>query len=148
MVLRVSEEEFKRLLGGPPLPIQVKPGYRRIRKTRQNHETPITGACLDLLHAWGIFAWRHNTGGYLKKWGRKDGSEGQNFIRYGYPGSGDIVGMTLKTGRFFSVETKTPEGELQANQIEFRDNVRQHGGLYIVARSQDVLQAHKKELMS
>lgn len=148
MVLRVSEEEYKLLLGGPPLPVQMKPGYRRVRKTKQNHETPITGACLDLLHIWGINAWRHNTGGYLKKWKRKDGTEGQNFIRYGFPGSGDIIGMTFKTARFFSIETKTPEGELQQNQRDFRASVLKHGGIYIVARSQDILQKHKEELMS
>ncbi len=148
MTVRITEEDYKSLFGGAPLPLQPKPGYRPVRKTKQNHETPITGACLELLHAWGIFAWRNNTGGYLKKWRRQDGTEGQNFIRYGFPGSGDIIGMTRATGRFFSVETKTPENDLQENQIEFRDNVRKHGGLYIVARSQDILQNFKKELIS
>ena len=148
MSVRVTEEEYQRILGGLSLPVQMKSGYRRPRKTKQNHETPITAACLDLLHAWGIFAWRNNTGGYLKKWTRKDGTEGRNFIRYGHPGSGDIIGLTKTTGRFLSVETKTLDNDLDPDQIIFRDIVRKHGGLYIVARSQEILQKHKNELMS
>lgn len=137
MVFRVTEEEAKRLLGGPSLPIQLAPGYKRKKKTQA--ESSVRKASLDLLHAWGIFAWKNNTGAYKRQYSRKDGSQDSAWIAYGYPGSGDILGLTKRTGRFFSVETKTDENDLQENQEEFRDLIVKSGGLYIVVRNIETL---------
>lgn len=71
-----------------------------------------------------VAAWRNNTGAYKK---------GRAFIRYGYPGSPDIIGVWR--GRFLGIEMKSDKGQLSPDQIAFKADIEAAGGLYIEARS-------------
>ena len=80
-------------------------------------------------HPRGIF-WRNNTG--VGK-----SMDGKRTIRFGCPGSGDILGCL--DGRFVSVEVKTPApgSSQEESQRRFQRAFEAAGGLYIVARSPD-----------
>ncbi len=89
-------------------------------------EKQILAAILEYLQIKGYFCWRNNTGGF----------EGQlgNFYRFGYPGSGDILGLT-RTGRFFSIEVKRENKRPTETQLAFMDQINNSGGLAFVAYS-------------
>jgi hypothetical protein len=145
-MLRVSEGEAQLLLKGIPLPTQRNPSKKRKQKPKA--ETRVTSACLELLHAWGVFAWRNNTGAYVRDYARTDGSQGKSFIRYGLKGSADIIGLTKINGRFLAVETKTVNGQLSDDQIEFKQRVKASGGLYILARSVEALEEQRDAIVN
>lgn len=88
-------------------------------------ETDLVNACLELLAIRGIMAWRNNTGA-TKVAGR--------CIRFGHPGSADILGCLPPSGRLLAVECKMPGGKLRPNQAVFLDSVRMAGGLALVVR--------------
>ena len=93
-------------------------------------ESAIVAQCLEWLALRRIFAWRNNTGSATV-----DG----RFIRYGHPGSGDILGV-LPDGRFLSVECKTATGRQSKAQKLFQKMVESRGGVYVLARSSDDLE--------
>lgn len=98
-------------------------------------ESAIVAKCLEWLALRRIFAWRNNTGAT-----RVDG----RWIRYGHPGSGDILAITpvvvtpemvgKTVGVFTSVECKTDDGTQRKNQKLFQKMVEKNGGLYVLAR--------------
>lgn len=102
-------------------------------------ESAILNACYRWCYARKVFVWRNNTGAYR--------SEHGTYIRYGYPGSADLLGMT-PSGRFLAIETKRQDGTLNDNQFRFQADVERNGGLYIVARSVDDLEARQQEILS
>ena len=55
-------------------------------------------------------------------------------IRYGLPGSSDIMGITAPGGRFIAIEVKTGTRRLSPQQKKFRDMVSSFGGIYVEAR--------------
>lgn len=103
-------------------------------KTR---ESAVKAACMGWLAQHKIFIWRNNTGSYKTQTG--------HWVAYGFKGSPDIIGMT-KTGRFLGIECKSDTGTLRPEQKAFRDATALNGGLYIVARSIDDLEAWKWEI--
>lgn len=112
-------------------------------KNRALKESDLTGSCLQFLELRGVFAWRNNSGA------RKIGS---TFVRWGQPGSPDIIGIMPGTGRFIGVETKKPKGkeyagvhELDPEQREFRYQAQQRFAIYIIARSLEELQEKYEE---
>jgi hypothetical protein len=55
-----------------------------------------------------------------------------------YRGIADLY--ALKDGRSAWIEVKTPKGRQSEAQLQFEDDVKKHGGSYIVARSlEDVI---------
>lgn len=52
----------------------------------------------------------------------------------------EMVGRTVAV--FLSVESKTPTGRVRPEQIEWRDCVKQAGGLAFIARSADEYEQH------
>lgn len=97
-------------------------------------EDEVLRGCLEYLRAHGYFVWRNNTGAV---------KIGKRFIRYGTPGSSDILGI-LPDGRFLAVECKREKGgRLSELQKAFLTAIQINGGVSIVARSVDEL---KKEL--
>ena len=95
---------------------------------------------LEFLKLSRVFAWRNNT---RTVW------VGGRPIKFGYEGSGDILGILPGSGRFLSIELKTPKGTTKKSrailQESFRKQVNKAGGLAIVARSvEDVVEALKK----
>ena len=76
-----------------------------------------------VLSAYNIFHWRNNTG--VTRIGKR-------FVRFGYPGSADWLGI-CHDGRFLAVECKRPrDGCLTAKQRDFLDCIRRYGGVALV----------------
>lgn len=69
------------------------------------------------------------------------------FIRFGTPGSSDIIGVT-RSGRALFVECKSAKGKLSPLQETFKLRIGQHNGIYILARSVDDLIAHAGEILA
>jgi hypothetical protein len=77
----------------------------------------------QVLSARHIFHWRNNTG--VTRIGKR-------FIRFGYPGSSDWLGI-CPDGRFLAVECKRPrDGRLTSKQQDFLDCIRRYGGVALV----------------
>lgn len=123
----------------------MKTEYRPIKPKVK--ESAILNACIRWLWSSGAFVWRNNTGGTHKSYERKDGSTAHYHIKFGYPGSADILGMN-KHGRFLAIECKAANGKLSEQQERFREYVERHGGVYLVARSLDDLEANKQLILS
>lgn len=99
------------------------------------NESVIQTAILGYLNLRGdCMVWRNNTGGLRDAAGR--------IVRFGFKGSGDILGVIAPSGRFLSVECKRPSGGVLSKEQEaFGAQVRAAGGIYIVARSVDEVRA-------
>ena len=96
----------------------------------KNNETQLVNACLELLRLRGIFAWRNNTGAVKTD---------KRFIRYGKPGSSDIIGVLPAKGRMIVVECKMPGNKPTGLQAAFLSTVSQCGGLAVCVRSVEEL---------
>lgn len=106
-------------------------------------EAAVLQAVLTCLryHPRVAFAHRMQTG--AGKILRKHGGTSQ-FLRFGWPGASDVVGMLKGTGQFLAIECKRPSGQVTPEQVAFLQNVREAGGVAILARSvDDVLEALK-----
>lgn len=91
------------------------------------------GALAGALLSGGGFFWRNNSGAHRV---------GNRFIRYGCPGSADILGVLPPTGRLLAVEVKRAKGgRLSEDQRRWGESVTRAGGLYVVASSIDDLKA-------
>ena len=97
-------------------------------------ENIVLKQCLEYLQMKGIYCWRNNTGAVRN---------GRRFIRFGFPGSADILGI-LHDGRFLAVECKRGNGGVVSElQKDFLHNIEINGGVAIVANSVEKL---KEEL--
>jgi hypothetical protein len=92
-------------------------------------EGTVVAAALRYLQFRGVFAWRNNTGAYKP-------SDSDRYIKYGYRGSADILGIT-SDGRLLACECKAGKGKLSAYQAAFLAEVERRGGVAIVARDSD-----------
>ena len=101
-------------------------------------------ACIRWLYWHKVFVWRNNVGGY------KDPAS-KRFIRYGLPGSSDLLGImpaaSARPGTFIGIECKSDIGKLTEAQERFRDRIEADGGIYVLARSVDDLETHIKPLL-
>lgn len=96
----------------------------------ETSESVVLKQCLDYLKLKGIYCWRNNTGAC---------KSGNRYIRYGFIGSSDILGI-LPDGRFLAVECKrTKGGRVSEAQHEFLSKIASNGGVAIVAKSVDDL---------
>ena len=89
-------------------------------------EQSIQRACLDYLLLRRHFVWKVSTVGIKK--------ENGSFIPTGKKGVSDIVGIT-KDGKFLAVEVKAPKGILSEAQSDFLLQIKNRGGISLVARS-------------
>jgi hypothetical protein len=90
----------------------------------------------QVLTAHHLFHWRNNTG--VTRIGKR-------FVRFGYPGSSDWLGI-CRDGRFLAVECKRPGGgRLTAKQRNFLDCVSRYGGVALVVTGVDDLLKKLKE---
>ena len=84
----------------------------------------------EILEAWGahprIRIARVNTGAAMIK-GR--------LVRFGVPGTADIMGLIAPSGRMLAIECKSATGKQRKAQEVFQRVVTSMGGLYLVARS-------------
>lgn len=97
-------------------------------------EKDIQRACIEFLHLKKIFCWRNNTGAFVGEYKGKT-----RFLRYGYPGSADILGM-LPDGRFLAIEVKRPGNKLSDMQKVFAKKTVKNKGVYMVVHSVDELE--------
>lgn len=74
----------------------------------------------------GVMVWRNNVGVAKDRTGQA--------IRFGVPGSADVLGILAPHGRMIGVECKSAVGRLRPDQIRWRDAFESRGGLYILAR--------------
>jgi hypothetical protein len=89
-------------------------------------ENDVLQGCIEYLTIRGIYCWRNNTGAV---------KNGKRFIRFGFPGSSDIIGI-LPDGRFLAVECKREKGGvLSAMQKSFLSAIEKNNGVAIVANS-------------
>lgn len=124
------------------LPGMAAARSRKVRRNgrRQNAETVLMRACLDwiALHP-GIVpkAWRNNSGlAVLRRGGA---------IQLAPIGSPDIVGF-LADGRFVGIECKLPGEEPSEEQAEFLGLIQRSGGVALVVRGVDELDADLKRI--
>jgi hypothetical protein len=61
-------------------------------------------------------------------------------VRYGFPGCADILGQ-MADGRFLAIEVKAARGQATEAQVAFLLQVRRAGGVAILARSIEDVQA-------
>jgi hypothetical protein len=109
-------------------------------------ESLVVYACIQWLCLHKVKWWRQNTGAIK--------TESGAWVRFGDKGSPDlmcrvpviIAGRKLAT--LVGIECKSDTGKLSEDQIAWRDAHVADGGLYIVARSTDDLEAVKSQLAS
>ena len=90
-------------------------------------ETEIQKQILTWLKLRGFLHFRLHMRGVRTKGGR---------AKNHYAGLPDILGVLRGgTGRMFAVEVKTKTGQLETNQIEWRERLEAAGVVYVLARS-------------
>lgn len=99
---------------------------------KQPPESALVRACLELLAARGVYAFRVNQQGVPIA--GKPGKYRPGPTR----GVSDILGV-LPGGRFLAVECKRKGGKVTSDQIGFLNYVKEFGGLAVVAYSVDDL---------
>lgn len=109
-------------------------GLSRRGGSRSGNE--LVAACCEKLDYARVFYYRNNSGAFKAAHG--------SFIRFGTPGSPDIVAVI--TGLFIGFECKMGSGRLNPNQKLFKERLEQAGGKYYEIHSPEDLDAALKEL--
>jgi hypothetical protein len=89
-------------------------------------ENRVKRECLNYLKVRRIKAWSNPSGAVKIRPGK--------FMSFGLKGSADLLGC-LPDGRFLAVECKAPDGRLSPEQRQFLADIKDLGGLAIVAKS-------------
>jgi hypothetical protein len=122
-----------------PLPPD-SPAWLERRPSNMNKETPIMRDIRVALVKTGRVMWWRNNRGVAKY--------GEARVPYGLgAGSADLVGQCKIVSlpgctRFFAVEVKTPDGELEDDQILWINAVNRFGGYACVCESVTEALAH------
>jgi hypothetical protein len=98
----------------------------------------LTKAALKMLDLAGFQVWRQNNAGVYdneKEVWRANSST---------PGISDILGFRRSNGQFLACEIKAGRDRLSDDQIAFLDGVKEAGGVAIVIRTMDDIEAIKK----
>jgi hypothetical protein len=111
-------------------------------------ESAIVSAAIQWLYRQGLQPIRNNTGGFSKSYtSKKTNITKTHHIRVGKKGSGDIL-VCNKFGRWIELEAKTETGEQSDDQKARQAHVEACGGVYILFRSIDELEAQKVAILS
>ena len=95
-------------------------------------ETALVKACLILLAARGIFAWRNNSGALRV---------GPRFVRFGLVGSSDILAVLPPQGRLLAIECKRDlHSKTTPAQFQFLACIMAMGGFGMIVYSTDDLE--------
>ena len=111
----------------------MKP-FRLAHPTPSEHDLQ---AAILLYLAWDPrVAWAHrfNTGAHVVIGKKKDGTPSRRFVRYAFTGCADLLGQ-LTTGQLLAIECKRAGGKARAEQQIFLQQVRDAGGLALLAQS-------------
>lgn len=101
-------------------------------------ENELTRAAIQYCEHKGCYMWRNNSGAVKVE---------DRYIRYGYKGSSDAIGVT-PDGRIICIEAKTEFGTVSAYQRAFLEEIQRRGGIGVVVRPSnysDVLDAALQE---
>lgn len=109
-------------------------------------EGDVLRSCRQWLEAHGLQPLRNQTGQFKRTKFDKYNRERHYWIRAGRLGSGDIT-VCGAGGRWIEIECKGPGGKQSAAQKERQKHVDAMGGLYILARSADDLEAWKEQIV-
>lgn len=93
------------------------------------NETQLVKSILNAVNYYGFF-WRNNTGA-----NKINNGNGTRFVRFGLPGSSDIIGVYK--GCFVAIEVKSERGRISESQRKFSKHIADNGGIYILAYSVD-----------
>ena len=108
--------------------IQLAHHHCNTMKNNKYGEAEILKTIMQWLTLKRFFFFRNNVGAM---------KTARGFIRFGIPGSPDII-LVIK-GQFIGIEVKSGKGEQSIRQKEFQTALEHAGGRYILARSiQDV----------
>jgi len=90
-------------------------------------ESAIQTQILTYLGHKQVFVWRNNSGALINPKGRP--------VRFGRPGSADILGLQRGTGRFIAIEVKKPDTLKSLTDLQrgFLEDIHDYGGLAGVA---------------
>lgn len=91
-------------------------------------ESHLIQQVLTYLSYKGHYVWRNNTGA------TRAGKFNERFIRYGLPGSSDVLGCA-KDGKLIAVECKIKPRKPTTLQIQFLSEVNKRGGYGVLAYS-------------
>lgn len=116
---------------------KAKAGVEKLEaREKRMAERDTVRACLQYLALKNIVTWRsNNTGIYNAQRGCH--------IFHGTKGVPDIIGV-LPGGRFLGVECKSAKGRQSPAQKEMQQRIESAGGLYVLARGIDDLEAALK----
>lgn len=89
-------------------------------------EHNIQSSIIDYLSKKGIFHYRNNSGAVKTE---------DRFVRYGTPGSPDII--CVISGRYVGIEVKTDTGRQNASQKAFQESLLACGGIYFLVHNID-----------
>lgn len=105
--------------------------FKKIRRKKSNQTNATTLAIIGYLNTSKCWAWRNNTIGVfdpVKKVFRRN--------KHSLRGAADIIGLTQK-GQFLSVELKTGKDKMSIHQEYFREQITNHGGIYLCVKDFD-----------
>lgn len=91
-------------------------------------ETAIVSGILEYLAIKKHYCWRQNSAAFKVE---------ERFIRAGFPGISDIIGIHKDTGQLIALEVKQPGKKPTKKQEEFLKNVKDRGGIAAVVTSID-----------
>lgn len=117
------------------MPLVTEIEYKKVckRKKKNNEESCLVKACIELLTLKGYFAIRNNSGMLVIK--DKDKTRA---VKMGLKGSADIIACS-PTGKFVAIECKASRGRLTKAQQEFLEKIQSLGGIALVIRNVDDL---------
>lgn len=99
-------------------------------------EKQIENSILSYLKARGVFCWKNETTGI---WDPKRKVFRKKRSVHRMVGVADILG--IYKGRFLAIEVKSAKGRLTKDQKRFGEMVIEQGGIFLVARSIDDVNA-------
>ncbi len=97
---------------------------------KKQTETSLVKAIIEFLRLKGVYAWRNNSGAFAA-----EGVTGRRFVRFGLPGSADVLAVVPPRGRLLAVEAKIGRNQPTDMQLHFGAAINDAGGLWLVVRS-------------
>lgn len=104
-------------------------------KKNENEKT-VVDSVLMVSNCFG-FLWRNKTGAMP--------TPGDGFIRFGYRGSPDIIGVI--NGKIVCIECKRSKAKQSESQIEFEKLINNNKGIYILVKGLNDMEMVYKRLM-
>ena len=122
-------------------------GVRFPRRKKSQPEGGVKNACIRWLCLHGCDVISNTTGSAYREYTTKGGEQRSYRINFGKKGSGDILACS-PTGKWVEIETKAGKNGQEPDQILRQQEIEKRGGIYILARSTDDLEARKSDILA